>query len=592
MRRFSRTSLGVALFLLASRALADQPALLTDEMVERSEKGKNGEPDLPPEPKERSVGDEFVDNPDWLEKKIRAEKKAAKKAREEAAQSARGDSLASPGYIPGYQTQLGVGLSPLAPQGNLLAPAGTTPSFGARDSDEGYRFKFHGYIQSGLRASIGSREDALSGQSKTTIHGDPIVPGAAFGWFEHTGVVPTPWAQLNFEFGNDRIRATAILGAFSFSQSDEAAGYFQAPAQLGFFDAFLTYTPDLGPVGFEVRAGVFNERYGSMGEYDTGPYQVSFIGQVLGSGATATLSLPYDNGWTVTAEAGFKGDYNTPPVGIVSDQSNEYARPIEGSTFAGHGHLTFDYEKQIEVTAHGIHSFSQDDRGDELEGRDVYLEDRARRDGSIQVLGADARLRLKRFGYLYLGASRVALKDSLSVSNLVQILNNGGGRDFAERFISYESGGTGTLSLAGAQYSLSLGNLLRHPLPATKAAPDIALSAFGIYAHQSSPLAAFDDVERLKFGVIFDYGMSENFAFATRFDRVMPNLGRGEETFSVISPELRFRNTWTNQANLTLRYSAYLLGDETQVRGDHRLLNNASGDPDRHALALFGTLWW
>jgi hypothetical protein len=53
-----------------------------------------------------------------------------------------------------------------------------------------------------------------------------------------------------------------------------------------------------------------------------------------------------------------------------------------------------------------------------------------------------------------------------------------------------------------------------------------------------------------------------------------------------------FRNDWNNQATLTLQYSAYLLGDDVVVSGDERLLNNPSGEPDSHLLALYGTIWW
>lgn len=585
-------TLGLSLLsvsLWAPFAMAQRPSPLTDEMIE--EKRKKEAAPAPSLDQDRTGG-QFIDNPEWLAEEIEASERAERGEAEQRAQKERGDSYKKPSYVPGYRAEVGAGLSPLAPQGQVLAPGATTPSFGSRDENSGYRFGFHGYVQSGLRAGLGSRKDALDGQSRSTLHGDPVVPGAAFGWFDHTNVVPAPWAQLNFEFGDDVVKATAILGAWSFSRADEASGYFQAPAQLGFNSAFLTYTPRTGPIELQVKAGVFTERYGAMGEYDTGAYGLAFIGMVQGTGASAAVALPFENDVTVHAEAGFKGDFNSPPVGIVSDQSNEYARSIEGSTYVGHGHLGLDYKERVEVHGHAIHSFSQDDRGDELEGGDIYLEDRPRKDGTLSVFGADLRFRLKEWGHLYVGGTRVVAKDATAVSNLVMVLNNGGGRDFNERFFRYESGGNGTLTLLGSQYTLSLGRLLRHPAPQVVRAPDLQISAFGVFAQQTSPLEELDGLKRAKFGARVFYSALSRLGAGLRADAVYPDLSESQRSFAVLSPELVFRNDWSNQATLTLRYSAYLLGSGARAEGDNRLLNNASGEPDRHSLALFGTLWW
>src|SRR5690606_19859099 len=293
-------------------------------------------------------GEKYVDNPEWLAEEIAAEKTA----REALARNNAPTEPDQSGYVPGYRDRLGIGLSPLAPQLGAIAPASITPSPGAEDPSGGYKFAFHGYLQAGLRAGIGSRPEAVDGQKTTTLHGDPLVPGAAYGWFEHTMTVPTPWAQLNFEFGNEVLRTTAILGAWSLGQADEASGYFQGPAQLGFNSAFVTFTPKTSPVGLKIDAGVFAERYGAMGEFDSGAYGVSLIAAIYGMGATATVVFPFDNDVTISTEAGFKGDLNTPPVGLVADQSNEMARPIEGSTYAAHGHLSFDFDHRLEVAGH------------------------------------------------------------------------------------------------------------------------------------------------------------------------------------------------------------------------------------------------
>ncbi len=546
---------------------------------------------------EEKQGSEFVDNPEWLSLELEEERREKAEA-EERLRVSRSEDISvveepvEVGYVPGYRTQLGVGLSPLAPQLAPVNPASVTPSMGSEALPEKFSFEFHGYIQGGVRVGIGQREDSLEGQKNTTLHGDPLVPGAAYGWFDHTNTVPYPWAQLNFQFGNDVVRATAILGAWSFSQVDEAAGYFQVPAQLGFNDAYLTFTPRMGAAKLEIDVGAFQERYGAMGDNNAGYYGVPLIASIYGMGTTASLLLPFDNDVTISLEAGFKGDFNSAPVYMVSDQSNEFARAIEGSTYAAHGHLSFDFNHDVAVTGHGVYAFSQDDRGDELEGRDVYLGDLPRRDGTLSILGADARFRMKRFGHLYLGGSWVHAEDAITVSNIVQVLNNGPGRDMSERYWSFSGGGNGDLFLAGAQYSFSVGENLRYPVPHSERAPDLRLAAFGIVAHQTAPVEDYDNWTRLKFGFNADYKALSWLSLAGRADFVMPRVGEATQSYAAFSPQIIISNDWDRRGTLTFQYSGYVVGDDTRVNGDNRVLNHPSGEPDTHLFALFGTLWW
>ncbi len=580
--RFVGCLAGTGLLFSPLLASAQQESPLTEEMLEASRAEKKAATD-------REVGAAYRDNPAWLADQLDAEKKAA----EQAELDAEGDEKAAARYLPGYRHSAGVGLSPLAPQQQSVVPGGVTPVMGAPVGVGDLTFEFHGYLQAGLRAGIGERDQAYEGQQETTLHGDPVVPGSAFGWFDHTNTVPVPWAQLNFSVGNDVLEATAILGAWSMSESDQAAGYFQPPAQLGFYDAYLTYTPDIAPVGLRLQAGVFNERYGGMAKYSSGAYGAALIAQIYGVGAASTVTLPFENDVTLTLEGGFKGDFNNAPAELVLDQSKEFAPVVEGSTYAAHGHVAFDFDTWVELTGHAIYSFSQDDRSDELVGEELYTEGQAvRKDGSLRILGADARFKLRHVGHLYVGGSQVVAKNSLTLSNLVQVLNNGPGRDLVRRYFSYDSGGNGKLTLVGGQYDVSLGRLLRHPVEFSGIGPDLDVSLFGIYGHQENDGDVFPEADMLKFGTELTYSPLSWLAVSGRFDMVKPDLERKARDFAVITPKLVFRNDWSNQATLTLQYSAYLLGDEVVVNGDERLLNNPSGEPDSHLLALYGTIWW
>jgi hypothetical protein len=566
-----------------SLALAQQESPLTSNMIE---KAKAKQP--PPSEATQKLGAEFRDNPDWLDEEQRLAAEAEAKAQAEKEDAAKAETS----YLAGYRTSNGIGLSPLHPGHQSVVPGGVTPPMGAPVAGSDFRFDFHGYLQAGLRAGIGSRDEALAGQQQTTMHADPVVPGASFGWFDHTNTVPVPWTQLNFEFGNDVVRATAVLGAWSHSEADDAAGYFQPPSKLGFSDAYLTYTPHLDPVGLRVVTGVYSESYGAMAEYHNGAYGTSLIAAIYGVGASSTLTLPFENEVTTTIEGGFKGDFNRAPPELVLDQSNEFAPAIEGSTYAAHGPLAFDFDTLVEVTGHGIYTFSQDDRGDELAGRELYLGDGERLDGSMLIFGLDARFRLKEWGHLYVGGSQVIGENTLTLSNLVQVLNNGPGRDMTRRYFTYSSGGNGKLTFVGGQYDLSLGTLLRHPVEFYGEGPDLKVSLFGIYGQQENDGDLLPQSDMLKFGTELTYSPFKWMALAGRFDSVMPQLDDSSQNFAVITPKLVFRNDWSNQATLTMQYSGYIMGENVIAKGDERVLNNPNEEPDAHLLALYGTIWW
>lgn len=533
-------------------------------------------------------GQGFVDMPsEYLERKQQEELER----RREAA-IARGDVKEHAGYLPGYQRAPALSLSPHAPQRQPAMPGALLPAFGAPVRDHGWRFDFQGYLQAVLRASIGKRNNAVPGQKVTTLHGDPVVPGGSYGWFDHSLTVPTPWTQLNFLYGNDTVRATTIIGAWSVAGADEAAGYRIINAQVWFANAFLTYTPDVSPVGLKINVGAYPDRYGAMAQWHEGAYGASLIGSVYGVGTTATLELPFQGGIDGRIEGGFKGELDKAPVGIVQDSSNEYPWDEQGSTYAAHGHIGLSY-KDLTPTFHIIHSWSQDDRADLPDYPSTPVnEAQQRKDGYVRIMGADFRWNAQRFGYLYFGGQRTTGKNANSITDLVRVLNSGSGKELNERYWGFDSRGNGDLTLLGGQYTLSLGRLLRHPVEFWGIGPDLTLSVFGIYGHVDSRQDAFDDKDMLKYGAEGVYSFSKYVAGSLRIDHVMPDLDNQQRSFAVFSPKLIARTNWVTRESLTLQYSSYALGDEVEVEGDNRLVNITSSNPDRHLVALYGTIWW
>jgi hypothetical protein len=518
------------------------------------------------------------------------------------------DRRSNPGYLPGYREVSTLSLSPYAPQGYWPGP-GITPVFGSHPPDDGLRFDFHGYMQVPVRMGIGSRPNAGPGQNSVTLHGDPVVPGSSFGWFDQTPTDPWPWAQINFVVGNDVVQATAILGAWNFSESMTASTYFQNPAQVWFAQGFLTYTPKIhSPIGVKIVAGAYPERYGPMAQYSTGciwqtavcstgAYPVPFIGYVRGVGSTATVTFPFEYDLDLVLEGGFKGDINHPPTDLAPSPSNNYASAAEGSTFAGHAHAALTYRQKYTLTLHYIDAFEHDDRPDGFDDPSTTETNEAldTAEGHLSVAGADMTLNGERYGYLYLGGAKVTGTNVEHLNDLLQVLNTGSGKLLMQRYFGQEGHGNGTLTLFGTQYTISLGTLLRYPTEFWGEGPDLMLSVFGLFASTTSDDPTYDGKKMFKYGAEVTYSVLPWLAIAGRFDHVVPDTRDMQQSFLVFSPKLIFRNNWEGTyrgGTLSVQYAAYVLGDHVIVNGDTRLMNNPSGRPDTQMLAIAATLGW
>jgi hypothetical protein len=532
---------------------------------------------------DKQLGAQFIDPPEAAD----AEPEAS-----EVDQSTR------PEYVPGYRLVPSIGLSPFSPLQFVSLPGGTTPAFGAPVNNKGYRFNFTGYLQQPVVMSIGKRPQAFEGQKQTTLHGDPVVAGGAWGYFDHTMTVPSPWTQLNFQYGNEDVQATAIIGAWGIGQSQYAAGYYMANSQVWASDAFLTYSPDVAPVGLSVRVGSYSDRYGAMSKWTAGAYGLTLMGELQGVGTTGTLSLPFENGVTFQLESGFKGDFSRPPSTTIPDNSNEYPLLSMGSTYGAHGHFTAGYQDIVVAGIHAIHTFSQDDRIDEVLPYDEYTTQPYPKDGSIDLYGVDLRVDAARFGYLYAGVSKLTGENALSVNGLLKFMHTGNGKDLSERYWGFGANGNGSVTIIGAQYTLSLGTLLRHPMEFWGDGPDLLISVFGLQGSVGTEAPdydgslTYDGHKMFKWGTETTYVMTKWLAASVRTDHVMPDLNDSSRAFGVISPKLTFRTDWQSRETLNLQYAGYVLGSGTRVEGDRRLQNTPFGKSDEHLFAIFGTIWW
>src|SRR5437868_1524553 len=156
-------------------------------------------------------------------------------------------------------------LAPDSPQVGAL-PGGVMPAFGSVPTGaQDWRFDFHGLATLPLRAGINTRTSPTPDEHKLVLHAPPGVPGD-YGTFSYTGIVPEPWVQLNFSYGNPLVTMTVILAARSVTAG---AAFFDPPSQLGIDDAFLSFRLfDSKRIGLRLDVGSYANRYGAMGQYD------------------------------------------------------------------------------------------------------------------------------------------------------------------------------------------------------------------------------------------------------------------------------------------------------------------------------------
>lgn len=494
-------------------------------------------------------------------------------------------SLGAPAL--GQDDSVGLGLDPGAPQITNVA-GGITPAYGQpSETDQDWRFDFHGMVLLPLRIGINERRGTVfTDQKKTTLHTPPVVPGS-FETFEYTAIAPDPWVQLNFSYGNPTVIATVIVAARTVQNGES---WFNAPDHIGINDAFFTYRPRVHEaIHVNVNFGAFASNYGHMGEYDLGRQGTPLIARVSGMGATSTAVFDLENDLQVVTELGAQGQLTKTPVGIQPAAWNGYADPNIGSTFAVHGHAALGYMGKAQVGGHLIYAFAQDERATPT----------IQKDGNISVLGLDARLTLGRYGHFYLGYGHTNADEARSVSGVIRVLNAPGGNGLADEYLGRDAEGriNGSLDVVGAQYDFSLGNFLQYPRNFNGKSPDIVTSLFAMYAGVSSPvprniLGVGDGVGKAKYGVEIGYSMLSWLAAGGRFDRVLNDLDDDSQTHAIWTGRLIFRSDFGAQDQVTLQYSNYQTGSGVAVKDGQPPQRDLSIEPDSHVVSLMASMWW
>jgi hypothetical protein len=492
-----------------------------------------------------------------------------------------------------------LGMSPGEPQVRSATPSipfGVNPA----ESKE-FVLDFHGYLL--LPATLGVEDRPVTQRTDpvnpttpsgapnyvntgggTVLHAPPLL-AQDLRAFEYTAAVPTPWAQLNFIYGNKTVAGTVIMAATSFS---DPSGYNNLVGQLGVSDAFIgTNLTKYFGFPFLLNVGAQTSRYGAMGSYDAGRYATPLIARTNTIGETITTGYKLGE-FFLLLEQGLGGQLGRPPIGLVPAGYNDYADYNVGATFVNHAHLGLAYGG---LGKFGLHYLSAFTRDDQVKGGQVP-------NGSITVLGADLNLTAGRAGHLYLGFAHTKATDAETVSGAIEILNARGGPELIKYYLGPNStrngsitAGNGSLSTFGVQYDLSISKLVFGPLY-TGVSSDILISLFSVGTAVSSTDPAYDGVFKVKAGGEVTYLMMSWLGVSERFDHVRLHGSDSKQAFSIYSSRVLFHTGWKSRDEFALQYSYFQNGSGIQALTGYPLGSGPNANPDRHVFTLSGTFWW
>jgi hypothetical protein len=468
-----------------------------------------------------------------------------------------------------------LGLDPAEPKVRSAPPSipfGIPPA-----TSKEYVFDFHGYMLLPLRVGIGEREHVGDGQSATVLHTPPLIP-QDYRSFEYTAVVPDPWVQLNFTYGNNIVAGTVIVAA---TTATEADAVYDPVQQLGVSDAYLTFNLT-EPVGtpFQGRVGAMSNRYGAMGAFDSGRYATPLIARVNAIGETITAGFHFGKNMLVL-EQGIGGQLGRMPGALNQSGWNGFADPNAGASFIGHFHAGLAHAGLLQFGLHYLTAWSQDDLG-----LDNTLEN-----GRISVIGADARLTAGRWGHLYLGAARTDAANAQVVSGIIEVLNARGGPGLMSEYLGPNSNGDGALMTFGAQYDMSLSRMVFDE-EYQGMNTDVLFSLFGIGTKVSSDDPNYDGDLKLKVGAEATYNLLSWFGTSGRLDHVRLDSEFNAKSFNIYTGRLLFHTNWLSRDEFALQYSYFAYGDEVYVKKGYPPVVDPSLSPDSSVLSMSATFWW
>jgi hypothetical protein len=457
----------------------------------------------------------------------------------------------------------------------------------ATEGDDTWHFGYNGYFRAPMRIGIGSRT-ALPGQSSTTFHA-PLVPDEQYLSWQHTKHSQTDWAELFFSYGNSWAKGVVAIQGYNFTD----ASYANWHAQSGIGQGWIEITPYLPAenIRLKIKGGSFWGRYGQAARYDAGEYDTFLFGRTHLMGETARLEVDLEGQpITIGLEEGFGTKKPDPSI-------YNAAR----FTVVPHFHADLTYDQSITFSAHFLDAIAQSEPT--ITGPQpawVYpgpyvsqYQGINQRDGSLQVMGVDARLDMPDvFGYLYAGVSYINAKNAVTVADGVEVIHSDGGGEYnmgiTGNYLNSQaciwglpgatcSGGNGSVLTLEGQYEAKLGDLLGgSPFGEGQ---DLTMKFYGMWNKVKSQDPLNDGITKTKFGTDWIFDVFPTMAIATRLDYLLPNSRIPNQNFGIVSPRLILRSNFVTHEQISFQYSRFL----------YRHRSCANGTPADNSFAGLGT---
>jgi len=501
-------------------------------------------------------------------------------------QEARKDDASQAGYVPGDRRAFRLGLAPQAPQAPALPGGLTTPPAAPSPPDD-WTFNFRGFMSAALRVSRGGRDNPTANQSAITLHTLPRIVDS-YGMFSGTNTPQGSWVDLTFEYGNSVVTAHAKLTTWK-----PAGGVdWTAVGSQNFVDeAYLTYHAiPAGKLRLEWTAGAFRNIYGGLGQYSVGQYNAQIIGMPFGIGETLTAQYDIDDTYTLHLEHGIMGRLGKSAPGVVPLAENGGANPALPSSWVHHAHAGLARKGDIPFVLglHYLTNWAQDERDQQDDPRTFTIDESRRPDPKMDVYGFDLRMLDNWLGNFAIAGAYADAKYAALLTGL-NFFGAYTGEHMTKRFFGPQGGGTAKMFVAGFEYVLSWGRLLRHPQPFGGEGPDLTTSVFADVASIDSKDPDFNGRKLYKFGTEVTYRFCSWLAVSGRADHVAPNSKDLQESFYVLSPKLIFKTDWLSHEQVTLSYTRWLYGAHTHGEFPD---NFTRGQLDNEMYALSFGMWF